>query len=428
MNLQDSFQRLMADTRLVELCELHRTGDSIFDVIDLGETQHSQMFAWMLDPKEGHGQGDEIVRDLLTSASMDYRRRRSVGRDTPTGRFFRKWTPAALRTASFASAFTATELHITKTERLDLVVVDTQNRFVVVIENKAGTRHKRTQLDRYTTRMAKALTANGRLRNYDTAFIAIDSRRNPDAEGAQEADDTWVHLGYDWLKTSAGRAQSHLERGNASAKLVATYCQTMTESELPREKKTQKLAAALHRDYPEAIRKLVTFESTRAEMSWLTSEERDRTWMVFGLQNKSVIDTFVETAGMNSVGIEIRDALGLPEENVESSTEKLSICPRNAEGLGKGHWWPVFIRVTYSSESRDRFRVEMLWRGPEAVSIATGKAIRAALVGINKGFADYPDARRRWVRVEDDVTLAALKRAIAVHEASLSTALSAVRR
>lgn len=59
----------MADHRLVELCELQRIGDEVLDVISLTENQHSDILAWMLDAREGHGQGDEILRDLLVSAS-----------------------------------------------------------------------------------------------------------------------------------------------------------------------------------------------------------------------------------------------------------------------------------------------------------------------------------------------------------------------
>lgn len=53
----------------MKLCELQRTGDEVLDVISLSENQHSDILAWFLDAKEGHGQGGEILRDLLISAS-----------------------------------------------------------------------------------------------------------------------------------------------------------------------------------------------------------------------------------------------------------------------------------------------------------------------------------------------------------------------
>lgn len=69
-DLERALEGLMGDPRLVELCELQRTGDEVLDVISLSENQHSDILAWMLDAKEGHGQGDEILRDLLISASV----------------------------------------------------------------------------------------------------------------------------------------------------------------------------------------------------------------------------------------------------------------------------------------------------------------------------------------------------------------------
>lgn len=68
-DVEDSLEELLADPRLVELCELQRTGDEVLDVISLSENQHSDILAWLLDAREGHGQGDEILRDLLISAS-----------------------------------------------------------------------------------------------------------------------------------------------------------------------------------------------------------------------------------------------------------------------------------------------------------------------------------------------------------------------
>jgi len=424
MDLDTSFEALMADARLVELCELHRAGDSIFDVIKLKEDQHSAMLAWMLDPKEGHGQGDEILRDLLVAASMTSSINEKLHANTASARFFAEWPPSRLRTASFASAFTARELSVTGEGRFDLFVVDAENEFVLVIENKAGTSHKRAQLDGYAAQTVAALTKNPRLKQYKKAFIALDSRFDPDQETPREADSHWVHLGYDWLETSAERAQRYVDRGNISARLVASYCQAVTDWELPRTRRIQQLASHLHRDYREAVQRLTDLDGKRAGLSWLKSRERERTAMVFGLQNKSVIRTFQQTSGMASVRMAVVEALGvLPENNIEDERRTLYVSPRNAVGLGKDDYWPVLIRARYVRGTESRFNVSVVWRAEQAVSSDIAAALRRILTGIDKRFATHPDAKWRSVVVRENVTLPTLLQVLADYETKISSAL-----
>jgi len=46
-NLERSIEELMADTRLIELCELQCIGGDVLDVISLSENQHSDILAWI---------------------------------------------------------------------------------------------------------------------------------------------------------------------------------------------------------------------------------------------------------------------------------------------------------------------------------------------------------------------------------------------
>jgi hypothetical protein len=169
-----SLQELMADPRLVALCELQKTGDEILDVISLTENQHSDILAWLLDSREGHGQGDEILRDFLISASAIAARGESGldGRGT-TAKFFAEWPPSRLRTYSFGSAFVARELGIAAKERVDLFVIDEQNKFILIIENKAGAAHGEDQLGRYRTQFMQVASDNPRLREYHQVYLAL---------------------------------------------------------------------------------------------------------------------------------------------------------------------------------------------------------------------------------------------------------------
>ncbi|GAA0913229.1 hypothetical protein GCM10009552_28900 [Rothia nasimurium] len=416
-------EELMADERLVRLCELHRTGDSIFDVIRLTEMQHSAMLAWMLDPKEGHGQGDEILRDLLVAASVACQGTNALRKNSATASFFRARPPSALRVASFASAFTVKEFGAGN-GRFDLFVVDPQNKFVLVIENKAGTKHQRKQLDSYATEIKSLLAANPHLRDYERAFIALDTDFDPDFDGEREAENNWVHLGYEWLETSASRAQSHLDRGNASARLVSAYCQALWQFELPRTKEIERLAAELHRDYPGAVSEIADLGVGRTEMTWLRNATIDRDLIAFGLQNKSVIQTLRNTNGMAAVRLDLIDALGIKEEYIESEARNVNICPREAKGLGNGHEWPVYIEARAVGEKQDRFNVLIVWRGRKASTPEVAEALRTALIGLHHEFAQRRDSSWRRVRVGENVTLPSLRGLVAEWEGKI---LSAIR-
>jgi len=418
-----SMEELMADPRLVELCELHRTGDSIFDVIDLTENQNSAMLAWMLDPKEGHGQGDEILRDLLSRASSVFASGESgLDKRGATARFFSAWPPSRIRTSTFASAFTATELKIGPGERIDLCVVDTQNKFVLVVENKAGARHADRQLLRYREEVGAALKANSKLRKFDQAFIAMDLYYDPEQEGERASGAYWLHLGYDWLETSAIRAQTHVERGNAAAKLVATYCQRMTDWESPSSERVMNLAAQLHQSYPEALETLMSSAQKRIEMEWLTGNGNDRSPMLFSLQNKSVIETLKETRGIASVMTSVQAAIkGLQRNSVEYGRSVL--YPRGGENLGVDGYWPVYIQVKYATKDRTKFAVAICWRGAVAKTAEQAAKIRTTLAGMIPQFAKHIGSARRRVAVGTDLTLPELLRKLVALESGISAVL-----
>ncbi|WP_164442389.1 PD-(D/E)XK nuclease family protein, partial [Pseudomonas viridiflava] len=91
--------------------------------------------------REGHGQGDQIVRDLLLGAAKICSEHYDLDGRGTTARFLASWPPSRIRTASFGSVFVARELGMRADERVDLFVIDPVNEFVMLIENKAGLTH-----------------------------------------------------------------------------------------------------------------------------------------------------------------------------------------------------------------------------------------------------------------------------------------------
>ncbi|UPG92704.1 PD-(D/E)XK nuclease family protein [Luteibacter aegosomatissinici] len=425
--LNASMEQLMADSRLVELCELHRTGDSVFDVFDLTENQNSAMLAWMLDPKEGHGQGDEILRDLLTRAST-IASSGDAGLDGrgATARFFSAWPASRVRTSSFASAFTTTELRVSDGERIDLCVVDTHNGFILVIENKVGAKHTDEQLERYRDEVSSALKANPRLRGLEQVYLALDYYHDGEAGATRPSMLYWLHLGYDWLETSARRAQTHVERGNASARLVATYCQQLTDWESPRTERVQTLAAAIHQTYPDAVARLLTFAGGGNDNNWLLGKEQNWTHRLFALQNKSVMTTLGQMRGIASVATEVRNAIPvLPRTSVYSRRNSFEVCPRGYEVTGPDLHWPVYIRVKYAGKDRRQFNLSLCLDRESATSPGHAERFRDALARVDDRFASRVGAARRRALVGRSVGHAEMLRQLIELEARIFSALNA---
>lgn len=408
-NLNLSLEKLMADARLVELCELQRTSDEVLDVISLSENQHSDILAWMLDAKEGHGQGDEILRDLLISASTAAAGGESGldGRGT-TARFFAAWPPSRIRTTSFGAAFTARELGLSASERVDLFVIDAQNKFILLIENKAGAAHNERQLDLYRTSFTEAVSKNPRLREYEHAFVALDRKFDGEDLAARPCANSWLHLGYDWLKTSATRALMHVGRGNDAARLVVSYCNRQTDWESPDEARCLTLAADLHQSYSDAMKHLISFSRGRLEREWLTRNNVE-SHLLFILQNKSAVALLRETQGMASVRSAILSHLPLlPKENVVHTRAWLQMCPSGWERFMGEEFWPVYLKVWYSDSTRSKYALALCWNAYSAKTDAEAEDLRRHLIAVEPKFGLHQGSHWRRVVVESSVTLSEL--------------------
>lgn len=411
----------MADPRLVELCGLQRTGDEVLDVISLVENQHSDILAWLLDSREGHGQGDEILRDLLVSASVQAATG-ECGLDgrTTTARFFAKWPPSRLRTTSFGAAFTARELGISATERVDLFVIDSQNRFILILENKAGAKQTEGQLNRYRIGFSDAVKANPRLNQFDHVFIALDREFDGADPSCRPAAENWLHLGYGWLQVSAQRALLDVGRGNAAARLVVSYCNRQTDWTSPTEERCQALAASLHQSHPQAVGELVKLPQRRVERNWLRDSKESEAHTLFVLQNKSAIAILKETQGMATVKAAILERLSdVPTENVSYKRVWLRMCPGGWEGSHGEDGWPVFFSVSYSDKSRSTYNLALNWFGQHAKSPADAAELRQTLTNVVPEFGLHKDSGIRRILQGEGLTLKALLDRLAQMNAKL---------
>ncbi|MEQ9772978.1 MULTISPECIES: PD-(D/E)XK nuclease family protein [Pectobacterium] len=404
-DIDKAVERLFADEDLVTLCELQRTGDEVLDVISLSENQHSDILGWLLDPREGHTQGDQILQDLLIAASQKVTDGESGldGRCT-TAKFFSEWPPSRIRTSNFGSAFCARELGMKKEERVDLFVIDPQNKFILLIENKSRAAHSKKQLQGYRESFADMVQGNSHLRQYDCVYIALD--RDFDGEDCAErpCSDAWLHLGYDWLKISANRALLHVERGNSAAKLVVSYCNRQTDWESPQTKRCIELASALHQKYPEAMLQLLKSPAGRIEKIWLKTKHPPNA-LIFALQNKSVLSILRETKGMASVKMElIRRVQSIPLSNIDHARAWLAICPVGWEQFS-GERWPLYMLIRVSEHNQSKFSLKLVWNSDRVGDAFDAQNLRCRLAELEPKFLAFLESRHRRVPIANELSL-----------------------
>ncbi|WP_236178985.1 MULTISPECIES: PDDEXK-like family protein [Pseudomonas] len=416
---EEAVEEFLCSPKLSELCEVLKIGDDILDVINLSENQHSDFLAWLFDPREGHGQGDQIVRDLLISATQAVAECGLDGRST-TSRFFAEWPPSRIRTTSFGSVFTARELGLKAAERVDLFVIDPDNKFVLLIENKAGTAHSQQQLDGYRTNWQEVVASNAHLKDYSSVHIALDRDFVSGDWSECPSNGYWLHLGYDWLKASADRAVLHMERGNAAARLVVSYCNRQTEWESPANQRAITLAAELHQLHGPAVRHMLEANTGRLEKCWL--QDGSSTHMIFMLQNKAAFALLRDTQGMAS----IREMLlakvpGFTRKSIDHARAWLAVCPPGWEQFVREQYWPVYLHVRYSDGTKTKYDVALVLDVAQAKSEAEGEQLREYLKVFDSRFGKHQGTSFRKVFLNRELGVVDLVRKLEEHARRLKT-------
>ena len=297
MNSEDFFD-FLRDDALVELIELSKTTDDLFDVVKLGENQHSQMLAWLLSPNEGHLQGDAIIKDFLVAA---YHASNNCTHENK--KFFAKWTPGRIMTAGFGSIFVGTEFVISS-GRLDILLVDNSNKILVVVENKFGSKLGEKQLEKYIDSVKDTLPLNGFFKGFDLAFVYLDINLDEmDDEKRVGLSRRWSHLSYAWLKASAKRAEFQLSGNRNAAQLLISYVQKQTSWMGPSLEKTNELSADLALRHPRVVALFGQIISKKKGM-WdgrFLNGEVMRDAANFFSQNKDVCIGICEMAGLAAI-------------------------------------------------------------------------------------------------------------------------------
>lgn len=162
------------------LNELKKWGSdfNIFDVLNIAkaEIRHSNVLAWLLDPKGNHGLGDSVLYNLLSEVLAS-------NPDCP----HRQTRLLLLNLKSFDVR--REEGHI------DILLVSNDEKFVIAIENKTFSDEHDNQLSRYTKYI------NDNFAGFDSLFIYL----TPFGDESDKNKD-WMPLSYDSIYQSTYKA------------------------------------------------------------------------------------------------------------------------------------------------------------------------------------------------------------------------------
>lgn len=424
MNSQDLYS-FLSDPRLVTLIERVKVSDDFLDVIALSETQHSDMLAWCLHPNEGHGQGDAVVKDFLIAAY-------NAGAETNkflNKRFFDKWTPGRVRTASFGATFIAREFSLkidsdSKKRRLDLFLIDPSNRIVVTIENKAGASLTEAQLDNYYTTVCKQIGSRPVFNDYDFAYVVVDQGLDLyTEEHIKSLGNKWALLDYSWLHASANRARLHMERNNEAAQMLMAYCQKQTGWQSPNERYVSELSAELasqHEVVVEAMRQTRKMKPTSWTPTCFKGVQGEL--LLFVQQNQQLCEHLIQARGIGSVRVGLRKILPeLSPKDVEHGRTWLRFSTTQMQSLMRSpdEYWPLFVNIfreTKSDDDNSRFTVRFIWANGEFRDNGCDvEALRTHMAKCYPGLSKFGDsAYRRLIVAEGLSANAAVKKAAKV--------------
>lgn len=371
---------LCSDKQWSELLEHRRGNADIFDLISVRETQHSDLLSWLFNSREGHGQGDSILRDFLVAvydAESHERPGDRIQGHGLTKSFVQQWTPSRIMTTSFATATFFREYSLPaqgrheKACKLDLMVVDTDNKFLVAVENKAGAKLTRAQLERYVEQLRAQLLSRSAFAKFDIAFVALDRNHDPEDEEDDDFDGRWALLNYDWLERAARRAELSQARGNRDASIVLSYSRQQINYESSNFGIINKLSRDLAIQHKDAISALRAIKRERVNPARWTPGDLDSTrlegqMLRLLMQNRDACDLLIDLPQIELLHAKVceRDER-LDEEDLVDKRRVMVVYRSFTPVPSVDELWPLHVAARHlnpDSDGQPRFRVTLVWR------------------------------------------------------------------
>ena len=345
----DMFQRFVSDARLGEAIESLKRSNDIFNIIKPSENQHSEILKWLFNPREGHGQGDTILKDFLTAAYWS-------GKECvySNKNFFEHWTPSRIASTGFHSIFLIREYRLGSGKRLDLLMVDADNEIFIIVENKHGANFGETQLEKYYTEVATELRQRPAFSGFKTAYITLDRnyvKQENDLERKDKLSNRWAHVDYQWLENGARRAEMQMRRGNQSASLVIAYCQMQTDYVPPEAEALNDTLAVLVQEYRPILDDFA--EVRKRKLSDLTPTELQGDMWIYVNHHSEIIDRMLDMKALAFIETGMKKRLPKFELISEYGAQYLNLHEKSWRKLmNSDSAWPVFLRVRRKKNSK----------------------------------------------------------------------------
>jgi hypothetical protein len=170
-----------------------------FEIIEPDEVRNSRMLAWLLNPREGHLQGDYFIKALIRTVLETYKDTENINllKKNP---FFKDWKVFDVEQTSFANAVVWPEFQISESQagkkRVDITMFDKANELFLFIENKFGSPEGKDQTTEYFKGLEKLLKPLNPKDPPYRLYIFLDYNENK----AKSKD--WISLNYNWLQNA----------------------------------------------------------------------------------------------------------------------------------------------------------------------------------------------------------------------------------
>ena len=201
---------------------------NIFESLGLvrQEIRHSAFLRWLLDPSETHGLGDYWLRQFL----------RKVIKTSEDG-------PGATPSLFDLDGWDLTEAEVRKEWRnIDLLILDSRNEFVCVIENKVDASEAKGQLQRYR------VIVEHEFGGYKRAYVFLTKY------GEKPSDKAYIRIGYKdivfVIENALGRRESQI---NNEIKLFVQHYLDMVRRRIVEDSELQELCRKLYKNHRRAL-------------------------------------------------------------------------------------------------------------------------------------------------------------------------------
>ena len=263
---------------------------NLFDVLGIQrrELQHSAFLAWLLNPHGSHGLRDYFLRHFLLQAAAE-------GRDRGIGDF----TPINVDRWKLDDIDVQV---VTERHNIDILILDSHDEFVCLIENKVGAGEHDDQLSRYLETVES---------EYE-GLIPFPIFLTPDGiDPSSELDsERWIPLGYDKVSEIIERVLDM--RGSTISTSVGSflgqYRRSLGRHVLQTSDNLDELALEIYNKHREAIDLIVSAKTN------MDSLGREAGWGVID----SCVETYAPDLERDFDGRDIHRCFSKSLEDIES--------------------------------------------------------------------------------------------------------------